>query len=96
MKLLPTHFLYAQSQDNYVQVFFLKGAVVKSELFRTTLKRLEQSMKDSPYLKRAHRGYLVNPTKVEQHLKKNQKQWLVLDHNIEIPVSASYLDQWPL
>ncbi len=83
--------LFMKSADNYVAVHFIKDGKVKKELVRTSLKRLETELDEFP-IRRCHRSYMVNITKISVSMKNNQGLSLGLkDYEEEsIPVSKNY------
>lgn len=83
--------LFMKSADNYVAVYFIKDGKVKKELVRTSLKRLETELDEFP-IRRCHRSYMVNITKISVSMKSNQGLSLALmDYEDEsIPVSKNY------
>ena len=83
--------LFMKSADNYVAVHFIKDGKVKKELVRTSLKRLETELDEFP-IRRCHRSYMVNITKISVSMKNNQGLSLGLkDYEEEsVPVSKNY------
>lgn len=82
--------LYITSQDNYSEIIYLKGKVLKRELLRSSLSRTEQMLADYPVFFRAHRSYLVNLSKVVKIKGNAQGYLLVLDGAEEkIPVART-------
>lgn len=85
-------FIYAQSADNYVFIYYLnsKKEVVKFML-RNTLKYVEESFQDMNFI-RCHRFYVVNLGKVR--ILKKGKDGLIIEldtePHTEIPVSKTY------
>lgn len=51
--------LYLESQDNYVAVNWMESGAEKSQLIRSSLKRLEDLL-DEALLMRCHRSFIVN------------------------------------
>lgn len=91
LKVSPQQLLYVASNGNYVNVFFQKGDLTKKEMIRNTLSKTEAQLIAFPYLKRAHRSFIVNLKKVEKLKKKGHRLELVLSTNDEkIPVSKQY------
>ncbi|HAA11572.1 MAG TPA: hypothetical protein DCE41_07680 [Cytophagales bacterium] len=89
ISLHPDDFLYAQSADNYVEVYYVSGEEVKCHLLRKSLKSLEEHHLASPYVKRSHRSYLVNPTRVRNRIQERGKLALDLGY-AKVPVSATF------
>ncbi len=90
LSLFPDELLVIVSADNYVEVYFMQGEVVKKELLRNTLKNLEHLITPSPNMFRCHRSYLVNLKRVDKVEGNSQGYKLhlpVLD--FLVPVSRS-------
>jgi hypothetical protein len=89
------HLLFFKSEDNYVEIYYLLGGVVKKELVRTTLKKIEEKCSHLGFV-RVHRSYAVNIKHVSSS-RKTAKGYL-LQFNVfpdmQVPVSASYQNQF--
>lgn len=83
--------LFIQSTDNYVSVFFLKDSKVTKELVRTSLKKLENELKNTS-LVRCHRSYMVNLKKILVTKKTGKGMMLELKNynDGQITVSKHY------
>jgi hypothetical protein len=53
-------FLYAQADDNYLEICYLKDEKLQKALLRNTLKNVEMDLVAFPSIFRCHRSYLVN------------------------------------
>lgn len=83
-------FLYARSQDNYVELNFLRNGTVDRLLIRTTLSGLADSL-DSDAIVRCHRSYLVNLYQVSAVRGGGNDIRLHLHHLDEpLPVSKTF------
>lgn len=83
-------FLYARSQDNYVELNFLRNGRVDRLLIRTTLSGLADSL-DSAAIVRCHRSYLVNLYQVSAVRGGGNDIRLHLNHLDEpLPVSKTF------
>lgn len=89
-KIKPEFFLFAKAADNYIEIFYLKDGVVKSELQRGTLKLLEEQYPHHPNLLRCHRSYIVNPIAVQKMRKTGRQMSLDVGFDQEIPISKKY------
>lgn len=49
-----------EANDNYTAIYFLKNNVVKKELRRITLKKIEDQLADIPEVIRCHKSYIIN------------------------------------
>jgi len=82
--------IYITSTGNYIQVFYNKGNDLKSILLRNTLKQVESQLKDSHFMIKCHRAFLVNRNKVIRVKGNSQGLRLVLNcTDEEIPVSRN-------
>ena len=82
--------LYLESTDNYVFIYYISNDIVKKELLRNSLKKLENVFENLP-LKRCHRSYMVNLNNLTLVKKSGQKMMLSLSKTSEtIPVSKTY------
>lgn len=86
LSIAASDFRYAQAQDNYVALFYLRGGTLKKELLRATLAEiLEQS--GAADLIRCHRSYVVNLRQVRSFAGGNPME-LYLDR-VETPIRVS-------
>lgn len=84
--------VFLKSADNYVEVSYLEGEELRKKLLRTTLKNLEQQLKEYGIFIRTHRTCIVNAQYIERIQKKLNSIWLILSETKElIPVSRQYL-----
>lgn len=86
-------FLYLESADNYVNIYYLdKGKTTRFTL-RNTIKRLEETLGSAAII-RCHRSYMVNFDKVKVLRKDKTELLLELDvpNAIALPVSKTYIE----
>lgn len=85
--------LFLEAQDNYVAIFYLDGQEVRKKLIRSSLKKIQQRMKDTLLL-RCHRSYIVNLLQVEQIRGNTHGLTLSLRIGTQIvPVSRQYVSK---
>ncbi len=77
-----------KSSDNYIEIHYLSGIELKKTLIRNRLSSVDEEF---PELIRTHRSHIINPYHFRQWHTENGKHTLVLNHNIQIPVSKTYL-----
>ena len=92
ISILSQALLFIKSEDNYVELFYLSKDKVRSELLRNSLKTIEDAYKDTKYLVRCHRSYMINPSQIVKIIDKKPQPVLDLWHSISIPVSGKYMD----
>ncbi len=92
LSLLTRDVLFIKSADNYVEVGYLQGEFIKTQLLRNTLKRIEEQLKPYPDFIRCHRISIVNRLHIEKLEIKNQNHWItVRGYSEKLPVSRQYL-----
>lgn len=84
--------LYLESQDNYVAVTWMDSANRRASLIRSSLKRLEEIL-DEPLLRRCHRSFIVNLTRVRSCQGNRHGLKLSLEGaDRQVPVSRAYIE----
>lgn len=89
LRLLLNDLICIQSSDNYVEVFYLDGTMLKKSLIRNTLSKVADTF---PELLRTHRGFIINPFHFKSWKTEKGKHFLSLAQDIEVPISKTYLD----
>lgn len=88
--LCVSNLLYIETVGNYVKVFHLKEAEVKTDMLRATSKQMEEELRPYQMIVRCHRAFLVNLQQVEQIVSKAGTMQLLIKHcNDCLPVSRS-------
>jgi len=80
--------LFIKSVDNYVEIYRTENDQIKRIFLRSSLKRIEQDLKDHPYLFKCHRAFLVNIKNISR-VAGNSQGYQLIFKGIEyaIPVS---------
>lgn len=55
-----SEFVYAQSEGNYITIYYLDDSTLMNKLIRLSLKQLEIQLENHSQIKRSHRSYLIN------------------------------------
>ena len=89
-----SHLLYIEAVGNYVKVNHLRDGQVRSDMLRTTMKQMEETLQDYPMIVRCHRAFLVNLGQVEQIVSHSgSTQLLIKQCHESLPVSRSNMAQ---
>ncbi len=91
LKMLKNDFLYAQSEGNYSNIFYLNNQIVEKQLLRISLKNLEEQIGDDTIF-RCHRSYMINIQNAG--CKKGNAQGFKISLKFTdeiIPVSRKYI-----
>ncbi|MBA2611979.1 MAG: LytTR family transcriptional regulator [Bacteroidetes bacterium] len=90
LEIFPEQILYIFSASNYSTVVFIEKNILKKEMIRSSLKRIESQIKDK-YILRCHRAFIVNLHKVNK-IEGNAAGYNLYIDNAEdkVPVSRNY------
>jgi DNA-binding LytR/AlgR family response regulator len=93
--VLPiTDVILIRSADNYVEILFQEGKVLKRKLVRNTLRNIEIRLKQFSVFVRCHRTCIINRLFVEKLHWNYQKQYIsIKDYSEQVPVSRQYLSK---
>jgi DNA-binding LytR/AlgR family response regulator len=92
LELEEKSFLFIKSEDNYAKVYYRSADRIQSVMLRNTLKNLEIKTGNFLHIKRCHRGYIINLSKIESVMGDSQGLKLRLGEiDATIPVGKSYL-----
>jgi len=81
------NFIYAESQQNYVSVYYLKHGELKTIVIRNTMKEVNRQIRKAI---RIHRSYIVNPLHLKKIKGNARKRFAIIRHvKKPVPVSAS-------
>ena len=88
------HLLYIEAVGNYVKVSHLRDNLVHTDMLRSTMKQMEETLQGYPMIVRCHRAFLVNLGQVEQIVSHSGSTQLLIKHCHEsLPVSRSNMAQ---
>jgi hypothetical protein len=92
IRLLSSDIVFVRSADNYVEILYREGTLMKKKLIRNTLNNIEQQLRTYGVFIRSHRTYIINVDYVESIIRKNYSYWLIIRNSEEpVPVSRQYL-----
>lgn len=84
-------FVYAQSEGNYITIYYLDDSTLVHKLIRLSLKQLEIQLENLSQIKRCHRSYLINTQHITS-IDGNARSLTIQLDNVatSIPVSRSF------
>ncbi|WP_308991753.1 LytTR family DNA-binding domain-containing protein [Mariniflexile litorale] len=93
LELNLKNFLLAESNNQYVLIYYWDAGILKKHLVRMRLKTILETFKQFP-IEQCHRSYAINLLHVKTLIKKEGKTFLIMNNlkEIDIPVSKSYLN----
>ena len=82
--------LFIKSVDNYVEIYRADNGQIKRIFLRSSLKRIEQDLKDYSFLFKCHRAFMVNVNNISR-IAGNSQGYQLIFKGIEfvIPVSRN-------
>jgi hypothetical protein len=82
--------LFIKSVDNYVEIYRTDDDQIKRIFLRSSLKRIEQDLKDHPFMFKCHRAFMVNVNNISR-VTGNSQGYQLIFKGIEfvIPVSRN-------
>jgi hypothetical protein len=82
--------LFIKSVDNYVEIYRTDNGQIKRIFLRSTLKRIEQDLKDRSFLFKCHRAFMVNVNNISKVTGNSQGYQLIFKGiDLVIPVSRN-------
>jgi len=87
--------LMIKSSDNYIEVYYLSGGVVKKQMIRSTLKKAEESIREFDFIVMCHRTFIVNVNHIKEIQGNSQGYKLYFD-KLDFPalVSQKYINEF--
>ncbi len=82
--------LLIRSADNYIEVFWKDGDVIKSQLIRSTLLKAQELLEDYNYIFKCHRSFIVNINFIDR-VEGNSQGYKLFFENIEFEIPVSKL-----
>lgn len=83
--------LFICSMDNYIEVHFLENEIVKKQLMRYSLSKVEKDNQNISEIFRCHKGFIVNKRKIKSISGNASAYKLKIKyHNELIPVSRKW------
>ena len=82
--------LFIRSANNYIEVFWKEGELIKNQMVRCSLITAEEILKEHKFIFKCHRSYVVNINYIDKIEGNSQGYRLFFDNiNFPIPVSKS-------
>lgn len=95
LKVNIENLLFVQVTDNYVEIQYNSENSIKKSILRNTLKSVQESLSETPYLFQCHRSYIINLKKVVS-VSGNSRGYMVIMEGCsnKIPVSRNKVSEF--
>jgi DNA-binding LytR/AlgR family response regulator len=80
--------LVIRSANNYIEVFWKDGELVKNQMVRCSLTTAEEIVKEHKFIYKCHRSFMVNINTIERFEGNSQGYRLFLE-NVVFPIPVS-------
>ncbi|MFO7370655.1 MAG: LytTR family DNA-binding domain-containing protein [Bacteroidales bacterium] len=80
--------LLIRSANNYIEVFWREGELIKSQMIRMSLLNAEKILKDYKFVLKCHRSYLININYIEK-VEGNSQGYKLYFENVSFPIPVS-------
>ncbi len=82
--------LLIRAANNYIEVFWKEGDRYKSQMIRTSLKKVEELLKEHKFIFKCHRSYIVNINYIDKIEGAIQGYKIFLENlDFSVPVSKN-------
>jgi len=83
--------LFIRSANNYIEVFWKDGELIKNQMIRCSMAYAEDLLKEDKFIVKCHRSYIVNINYIDRFEGNVQGYKLYFDKiDFPIPVSKSF------
>jgi hypothetical protein len=86
--------MFIRSANNYIELFWKEGQVVKNQMVRYSLTKAEEILNDHRFIFKCHRSYIVNVKHIDKIEGSSQGYRLYFENvDFPVPVSKNYTDK---
>jgi hypothetical protein len=80
--------LFIRSADNYIEVFWKEGDVIKNQMVRCSITNAEEIVREHKFIMKCHRSFIVNINYIER-FEGNSQGYKLFFENIGFPIPVS-------
>jgi DNA-binding LytR/AlgR family response regulator len=83
--------LFIRAANNYIEIFWREGDLIKNQMVRTSLKKAEEVLHEYKFVFKCHRSFMVNINYIDKIEGSIQGYKLFFDKvDFSIPVSKNF------
>lgn len=80
--------LFIRSANNYIEVFWKDGDLVKNQMVRCSMTNAEEIVKEHKFIFKCHRSYMININYIER-FEGNSQGYRLFFENVNYPIPVS-------
>jgi DNA-binding LytR/AlgR family response regulator len=80
--------LIIRSADNYIEVFWKEGELIRNQMVRCSMINAEEVVKEHKFIFKCHRSYIVNINYIER-FEGNSQGYKLFFESISFPIPVS-------
>jgi len=80
--------LFIRSANNYIEVFWKEGEVIKNQMVRCSMLYAEEILKEHKFIFKCHRSYMVNINYIDK-IEGNSQGYRLFFENVNFPIPVS-------
>jgi len=85
-----SNLLFIRSANNYIEVFWKEGNIIKNQMVRCSMTNAEEIVKEHKFIFKCHRSFMVNINYIDRFEGNSQGYKIFFENvNFSIPVSKS-------
>ena len=95
LRIKPSALILIKSADNYVEVFYRSEGIIKRQMVRTSLTRVEENLREFDSIIKCHRTFIVNVDYITE-VRGNSQGFKLYFEDIDFPalVSQQYIKEF--
>ena len=80
--------LFIRSANNYIEVFWKEGEIIKNQMVRCSMVNAEEILKEHKFIFKCHRSYMVNINYIDR-IEGNSQEYKLFFENLSTPIPVS-------
>jgi hypothetical protein len=88
LALKVSSILFIRSANNYIEVFWKEGDIIKNQMVRCSMTSAEEIVKEYKFIFKCHRSFMVNINYIER-FEGNSQGYRLYFENINFPIPVS-------
>jgi LytTr DNA-binding domain len=83
-----SNLLFIRSANNYIEVFWKEGNLIKNQMVRCSMTNAEEIVKEHKFIFKCHRSFMVNINYIDR-FEGNSQGYKIFFENVNFPIPVS-------